>query len=182
MNNKIIRILLIAESFWSFGSGLFLPIFAIYSSRVGGDILDAGIAAAIFLFVTSIFEYPVGKLLDIYKEKWFLIADYFLEAIVFIGYIFVHNIYQLFLLQIILGIAGAMGDPSWESLYDKSTSHKGSGSFWANSHLCIGVFGSIGMAIGVYVVKVFGFSVVFMFGAIFSVIAGIVVIKYVKTN
>jgi hypothetical protein len=46
---KVAKILLAAESVWAFGSGLLLPIFAIFSERVGGDILDAGVAAAIFL-------------------------------------------------------------------------------------------------------------------------------------
>lgn len=180
MNEKIIKCLLTAESFWSFGAGLFLPIFAIYSSKIGGDILDAGIAAAIFLLVTSLLEYPVGKLLDKYKEKWFLVADYFIEAAVFIGYIFVTNVYQLFFLQIILGIAGAMGDPSWESLYDKSTPIKKSGSSWANLHLFTGVFSAFGIIIGAYIVKMYGFSVVFVLGAVFSIIAGIVATKYLK--
>lgn len=85
MNNFTVKSLLSAESVWSFGAGLFFPIFAIYSSRVGGDILDAGIAAAIFIFVTSLLEYPIGKALDRYKEKWFIVSDYFLEAVVFIA-------------------------------------------------------------------------------------------------
>ena len=39
--NKIAKILLGAESVWAFGSGLFLPIFAVFSEAVGGDILAA---------------------------------------------------------------------------------------------------------------------------------------------
>lgn len=75
---------MLAEGFWSFGSGLFLPIFAIFSEQVGGNITDAGIAAAIFLFATSTLEIFVGRFLDKFKEKWFLVADYLLESFIFL--------------------------------------------------------------------------------------------------
>ncbi|MDD5146265.1 MAG: MFS transporter [Candidatus Pacebacteria bacterium] len=145
---KIARLLLTVESIWAFGSGLFLPIFAIFSQQVGGSILDAGIAAAIFLFATSVLEWPVGKLLDKYREKWFIVLDYFLEALVFIGYIFVANKWQLFGLQVMLGIANAVGNPSWESLYDRHTPAKGSGSSWASSYFYSGCFTALGILLG----------------------------------
>lgn len=179
MHSKIIKTLLMAESFWSFGSGLFFPIFAVFSEKVGGDITDAGIAAAIFIFVTSILEYPIGKLLDHYHEKFFIVGDYFLEAIVFLGYAFVQNIWQLFLLQIILGVANAIGDPAWESLYGKSTTKKNSGSAWANSHFFIGIFNAAGILLGAYLVNIYGFSAVFIMGAIFSTIAGFLALFYI---
>jgi MFS family permease len=180
MENKIVRTLLSAESIWSFGAGLFFPIFAVFSSSVGGDITDAGAAAAIFIFVTSVLEYPIGKLLDKYHEKLFLVTDYLLEGIVFIGYIFVQNIYQLFILQVILGIANAIGDPAWESLYDRSTPNEKSGSAWANSHFFIGIFNAIGILLGSYLVSLYGFSSVFLLGAIFSFIACGISIYFIK--
>jgi MFS family permease len=175
-----VRFLLIAESFWSLGAGLFFPIFAIFSERVGGDILDAGIAAGIFIFVTSVIEYPIGKYIDKFKEKWFIVADYFLEALVFIGYIFVSNVYELFVLQAILGFANAIGDPAWESMFDKNTPRRGSGSAWANSHLWIGIANAVGIVVGVILVKQFGFDLVFGIGAALSFSAGCIALKYLK--
>lgn len=149
------------------------PIFAIFSEQVGGDITDAGIAAAIFIFVTSVLQYPIGKLIDRYSEKWFIVTDYVLEAVVFLGYVFVENIYQLFFLQLVLGLANAIGDPAWESLYDKHTPVKGSGSAWARSHLFPGIFNSVGILIGALLVREYGFRIVFLLGAGFSLIAAV---------
>jgi len=182
MNNKIVRTLLVTESIWSFGSGLFFPIFAIFSAQVGGDILDAGIAAAIFLFVTSVLEYPIGKLLTKHHEKYFIVTDYFLEAFVFIGYIFVTNSIQLFVLQAILGLANAIGDPAWESLYGRSATEKNSGKLWADSHMYVGIFNAFGILLGAFLVNIYGFSSVFMIGAMFSLISGFVAIRYIKTK
>lgn len=180
MRNHVVRTLLAAESLWSFGAGLFFPIFAIFSANIGGDITDAGIAAAIFAFVTSVLEYPIGKLIDKYREKVFIVSDYFLEAIVFVGYIFVQNTFQLFALQVLLGIANAIGDPAWESLYGRSTPHKKSGSSWANSHFFVGVFNAAGILIGAYLVDSYGFSSVFVLGAVFSFTAGVLAMRYIK--
>ena len=59
---------------------------------------DAGIAAAIFLAMLSTLQYPLGKLLDMVCEKWFIVAAYFLSGMVFIGYAFVSDKYELFVL------------------------------------------------------------------------------------
>ena len=120
----LVRILYGVESIWAFGSGLFLPIFAIFSEQVGGDITDAGIAAALFLFATSTIAWPVSIYLDRFNKKWFIVADYFLEGVVFLGYAFVTTKYQLFGLQILLGIANSIGDPAWESLFDNAIPKK----------------------------------------------------------
>ena len=177
---RVARILLLAEGFWSFGSGLFLPIFAIFSEKVGGDITDAGIAAAIFLFATSTLEIFVGRFLDKFKEKWFLVVDYFMESLIFLGYFFVDNKWELFALQLFLGIANAIGDPSWESLYGRHAPKRHSGKHWAFSHLYIGYASALGILLGCILVSYFGFGIVFILGSIFSFIAAIVTMFKIK--
>lgn len=83
-------------------------------------------------------------------------------------------------MQVILGFANAIGDPAWEALYDKSTPNKKSGSSWANSHFFIGIFNSFGIILGAYLVQSYDFSAIFILGAIFSFIAGVIAIKYIK--
>lgn len=175
--NSLPRTLLIVESVWAFGSGLFLPIFAIFSSQVGGDITDAGFAAAIFIAVTSLLEYPIGKMLDYYRlhhnQKWFLVADYFIEALVFFGYMFVSNKYELFALQIVLGVANALGDPAWEALYDESTPDRKAGSYWASSHMVIGLATAVAIAFGGVLAATYGFTPIFFAGGCISLFAAV---------
>ncbi len=170
---NLTHLLLLVESIWAFGSGLFLPIFAIFSNQVGGDIADAGFAAAIFLAVTSTLEYPIGKMLDRYNEKWFLVADYAIEAAVFFGYIFVTNKYELFALQIVLGISNALGDPAWESLYGKAAPNEKSGSHWASSHMFIGYATAIAIAFGGIAATNYGFKPIFFAGGCISLVAAV---------
>lgn len=180
--NGAARTLLLVESFWCFGSGLFLPIFAIFSERVGGDIIDAGIAAAIFLFANSTLQIFIGSWLDKYREKWFLVADYILESLIFLGYFFVDNKWELFILQLFLGIANAIGDPAWESLYSRHSPENHSGRHWAFSHLFVGYASAFGILIGCFIVSSFGFRTVFLLGSVFSLFAALITVLKIKNT
>lgn len=171
---KISKILLVAESVWSLGSGLFLPIFAIFSERVGGDILDAGIAAAIFMAVLSAFQYPLGGLLDRIREKWFIVAAYALSGLVFCGYIFVENKYQLFALQAVLGVACAVGDTAWDSMFSRHAENGKSGRSWSMYHMYAGFAGAVGIMLGSLVAGVYGFSPIFAAGGMLAFVSAAV--------
>ena len=179
---KVAKILLLAESVWAFGSGLFLPIFAIFSERVGGDILDAGIAAALFLLATSTMQLPLGAWLDKLKEKWFVVFAYFLTAFVFLGYAFVANKWELFILQIIFGVATAVGDTAWDSMYDRHTEESRSGRLWARYHSLAGYATALGIIIGAAAVHFYGFSIVFIAGSLFAFAAGMIAAIFLKNT
>jgi MFS family permease len=171
--NKIAKILLTVDGVWAFGSGLFLPIFAVFAERVGGDILDAGIAAALFLLVTSTMQLPLGILVDRLKEKWFIAFGYFLTAPVFLGYAFVQNKWELFALQIILGVAIAVADVSWDSMYDRHTEDTITGRSWARYHSIVGYATALGIIIGSSIVHFYGFDAVFIIGSILAFTSGL---------
>jgi MFS family permease len=177
---KVAKILLVAESIWAFGSGLFLPIFAIFSERVGGDILDAGIAAALFLLATSTMQWPLGILLDRIKEKRFIVFSYFLTALVFAGYAFVNNKWELFVLQAVLGVAIAINDTAWDSMFSRNADDGRSGRTWAMYHMLAGYATAFGIIIGAAAVYLYGFGVVFIAGSVFALIAGTLAAIFLK--
>jgi len=51
--NKIERNLLYASNLWYLSDGLFAPFIAIYSQKIGGDILDLSYALAVFYIVSG---------------------------------------------------------------------------------------------------------------------------------
>jgi MFS family permease len=63
--------LLFASSLWYFGEGLFGPLFAIFSEKVGGDLLDITWAWSLYLIVTGVFYVLIGKLFNrsLWKSK-----------------------------------------------------------------------------------------------------------------
>lgn len=118
---KTSKILLWGANLWFFGEGMLGPLYAVFSEKVGGDILDITWAWATYLIITGIFIIIVGRLTNgkPYKAK-VMIAGYALNAIFTFCYLFVSNPLELFLVQCGLGIAEAIGTPTWDALYAKN--------------------------------------------------------------
>ena len=75
--NKKIKILLYAGNIWYFGEGMLGPLFAIFTQKIGGDILHISWAWATYLILAGLLYIVVGKVIDKYdnKEKTMVIGD-----------------------------------------------------------------------------------------------------------
>ncbi len=169
--NKIIFFLLLAEFVFTLGAGLYGPIYAIFVQKIGGDILDAGIAWALFLITMATLEIPIGRLIDKHSKKLFLAAGYLIASAAIFGYIFVSNIWELFFLQIISGIAFALGDPAWDAWFSSVTPRKEKGFDWALYHASTGYGQGFAAIAGGALAQFIGFQLLFLAGgtiAIFS--------------
>lgn len=139
--------------------------------KIGGDILDAGIAWALFLITMATLEIPIGRLLDRYNKKLFLAAGYLIASVAIFGYIFASNIWELFLLQIVSGIAFALGDPAWDAWFSSITPRKERGFDWALYHASSGYGQGLAAIAGGALAQFIGFQLLFFAGgtiAIFS--------------
>lgn len=169
--NKAVLFLLLAEFVFTLGAGLYGPIYAIFVQKNGGDILDAGIAWALFLITMATLEIPIGKLLDRHNKKLFLAAGYLLASAAIFGYIFANNVWQLFLLQIVSGMAFALGDPAWDAWFSSVTPRKEKGFDWALYHASTGYGQGFSAIAGGLLAQFIGFQHLFLVGgavAIFS--------------
>ena len=118
--HKQLKLFLTANSFFVSAMGMFGPIYAIYVQKIGGDILATGTAWAIFMITSGVGIFFTGKILDsIKKDKPAIILGYTLESLVYLGYFFVSNVKQLFLIQILLGISQVILRPASDSFYTK---------------------------------------------------------------
>lgn len=174
---KTIRLLLIQNSFFEFGAGVFGPIYAIFVEKVGGNILDAGIAWAIFLISIGLFEMLVSKYIDSYKSKNILIATSTLYSIVIFSYIFVSNVYQLFILQLIAGIILAVDNPAWSSWYAKLQKDGKRGHDFALMYMSNNLARGFAVLIGAAIAQFFGFKVIFALSAVFVLLGALFIIN-----
>jgi hypothetical protein len=102
---KTVKILLVASSLWYFGEGLFGPLFAVFSQKVGGDLLDITWAWSAYLIVTGVM-YFVGRVLQHSKfQKEVMILGYALNTIFTFSYLMVNSVTALFFVQVGLGMA-----------------------------------------------------------------------------
>ena len=68
------KLFLAVISFFILATQMLGPIYAIFVKEIGGDILEAGTAWAIFMIVSGVGLYITGKLEDkIKKDKLFIV-------------------------------------------------------------------------------------------------------------
>ncbi len=160
--NKAERILLIGSNTWYFGEGMLGPLFAVFTERIGGDILDIAWAWATYLMVTGILMIVFGKLWDYTNNKSvIMVLGYALNAVFTFGYLFVDSPADLFIVQIGLGIASAMATPTWDALYSKHENHKKVGFLWGLSEGTALIITGVGMVAGGLIVEFYSFTTLF---------------------
>ena len=67
--NRPLRILLINDILVLVAASMIAPIYAVYVAKVGGDILDAGLAAGVFAMAAGLTVLLAGKWTDGIKHK-----------------------------------------------------------------------------------------------------------------
>lgn len=172
--NKKIKILLYGGNIWYFGEGMLGPLFAVFTERVGGDILDISWAWATYLIFAGMLYIVVGKITDKYNNKeQVMLLGYALNALFTFGYLFVSSPAHLIIVQAGLGIAAAMATPTWDALYAKHSDRKQNGFQWGLAGGEANIITGIAVLVGGYIVSFVSFTALFLTMGIVQVFATI---------
>ena len=161
--NKRIKTLLYGSNLWSLGEGMMGPILAIFSEKIGGDILDVSWAWSTYLIATGIFTIFVGKISDteVSKEK-LLIAGYAINTAFTFSYLLVGSSLDLFVVQAGLGFATALATPTWDALYSEYQDKDNSGYIWGLAGGRDQLITGLAIIIGGLIVNYWSFQVLFI--------------------
>jgi len=139
------------------------PIYALFVKDIGGDILDASFAGAVYALAAGLTTLISGKYFDKIKEN---------ELIVVLGYVIIgfgflllgtiNSILSLLIIQIIIGLGEAIYSPAFDAVYSKHLDGKKSGSQWGTWESMNYFTMSVGAVIGGLVVTVAGFKILFI--------------------
>lgn len=175
--SKFTKILLWGANIWFFGEGLLGPLLAVFTEKIGGDILDISWAWATFLIATGVCYIITGRLINgkpIKTKVIVMIIGYGLNAIFTFCYLFVSNPEQLFIIQACLGVSEALGSPTWDSLYAKSLNEKNDGYAWGLAGGQSQIVTGIAILFGGFMVYYLSFEFLFISMGIIQVIATLV--------
>lgn len=172
--NRRIRVLLYGSNIWFFGEGMLGPIFAVFTEKVGGNILDVSWIWAIYLLVTGVFTVLVGKISDQYvaKEK-LMISGYALNALFTFAYLLVSSPGVLLLVQAGLGIAAALATPTWDALYSDHEHSSTAGYLWGLAGGQAQLLTGIAVLLGGFILTYFSWTVLFLIMGTIQTIATI---------
>lgn len=174
-----LRVVLFTNILVLVAGAMFVPMYAVYVERIGGDLLDAGLAASLFAVAAGVTSLVAGSFADRIKRKAKLVAlCYLLIGGGFLMYILVQNVWQLFVLQIVIGLLQASYEPVFDGLYTKHIGNpkKASSrwSFWeAGNYFSL----AIGAGAGALVVTATNFATLFAIMAGLCVLSGLYVLR-----
>jgi MFS family permease len=160
--HKAIKILIGASIFFNFSAGLFGPIYAIFVERIGGDMLAASTAWAIYSIIIGILILIFGKWEDKLNKRKMVVLGYFLHTVGAAGYLFVQQPIHLFLVQAILGVSAAINNPAWNAIFSTSLDKHRESSEWAYWEGTVRIDAGIAAVIGGTIATVFGFRTLFI--------------------
>ena len=161
--HKQLKLFLVVDGIYALAFGMLGPIYAVFVQRIGGGILEAGTAWAIFMIVSGIGMLFMGKLQDkLSKDKHVLVAGYALRSLGFLGYYFVSNVPQMFMLQIFLGLSVVVISPATYSFYGNYVDKKKLAFQWTAWESTWFILQGIAALIGSFLASLFGFKTLFL--------------------
>jgi len=180
MNHRI-KLLLVGANLWYFGEGMFGPLIALFTEKIGGSILDVSWAWAIYLIVAGFLYIVVGKISDRYNNKESLmILGYIVNTIFTFGYLAVDNMVGLFVVQAGLGVATALATPTWDTLFAKYEDKSKDGYEWGlaggEAHIITGV----AIIVGGYIINFLSFDILFLTMGVIQLLATIYISRLLK--
>lgn len=172
---KPVRLLLIASSLWYLSEGLLGPLFAVFSEKIGGDLLDITSAWSLYLIASGVAYVVVGRLLNKSPWKFRMIAvGYALNTLFTFSYLLVHDTRALFLVQIGLGIAEAIATPAWDAFYASSLADTEDTFAWGLASGHTQFISGVAIALGGLIAKFMSFEALFVVMGCISLVATMV--------
>ena len=165
------KILLYGSNIWNFADGMFGPLLAVFTDRIGGSLLDVTWAWAIYLIVTGVLVIVIGRYSDYYPKEKIMILGYALTALFTFSYLLVQTPLHLFLVQGGLGVALALTNPTWLALYGKHSRPDASGLVWGLADGEAKILTGIAILVGGYIVRMFSFDALFITMGTLQVVA-----------
>ncbi len=169
------------SSIWAVVFGLIGPFYVIHVERLSGGMEKLGIAFSIMVLLQSLTSYLAGHFSDILGRKPFLFLMAYIDAFILFLYTIIDATYQLYFLQGMLGITNGMADTIQTSLLGDLTIKEKRGKMVGKFNAIVSLASAAGLAIGGYMVKLYGLKSLFYLASIVVVLSTILLL-FIREN
>lgn len=166
--NPVIKFLTYSDILMMSGWGLISPILAVFITEQvpGGTLEIAGLASTIYFLIKSFLQVPVARYIDKNKGEdddfYVMILGSIIITISALAFIFVSNVWQLYLVQILYGIGGALSYPSWLALFTRHIDKHEEGLEWSMYYTSTDLGAALAAGLGGFIASTFGYNWVFL--------------------
>lgn len=178
---------MIASDMMIMGSlGMFASFFAIYVEDfiAGGNEAVIGIAFSIYLFSRSILQIPIATYIDRVKgenDDYFLLVFFtILAGLTNIAFLFINQVWQLYILEMLFGLFTAITYPSYMAIYTHHIDPNMEGTEWGLYYSLVDLSGAVLAALGGYIAENFGINYLVIIVTIMCVSGGLFLIPLRK--
>lgn len=181
--SSIQKILLRASIISFFSFGLFGPIYAIFVKDIGGDVLEAGTAFGLYLIASGGLTLVFGHWQWLIKRsKPAILVGYSIFTLGQLGYLIIDSPGQLFIIQVMLGLATAILEPTWDGLYSQNLSNSQAAMAWSRWAAARDISSGIAAFIGGAIVAYYSFAVLFIVMGVLNLVMLISLLPLVLNN
>ena len=180
--NKVIRTLILSDFLLQSGWGLIGPIFAIFITQQirGGSLAAIGFIAATFWFTKSAVQPFIAHFLDMKEGEKddldFLIRGMYVANLIPLGYFFSTQLWHIFLLEFIRGLAMACVVPTWAAIFTRHIDKGWEAFSWSIESTGVGFAAGFAAVFGGILANILGFKVVFVLVSFFGLISSTVLL------
>lgn len=154
------KLFLFSNSILALAMGIFAPFWIIFIQNFG-SIEQFGFAVGLTVLAQSITSYFFGKHSDRLGRKIFLIAGGLVISVVIIAYTLIDSLTQLYILQIIYGIAASSYSTMETVFLGDVTKKSRRGADIGKYQAIIGIIAALAIMSGGFLVGRAGFKIIF---------------------
>jgi len=164
-----------------------MPVLAVFiiDKINGGDVGVAGMAVGIYWVAKSLFQVPVGKLLDkIQGEKddyWFMVIGTFIASLTPLIFIISSEPWHIYGLQVLHALGMAMVVPAWAGIFTRHIDKGREAETWGFESSLLGLGVGVAGIAGGFVAKTIGFTPLFIGVSAFGIL-GTLLLLLIKKN
>jgi DHA1 family tetracycline resistance protein-like MFS transporter len=160
---RSLKILLVTNGLILTAAAMLGPIYALFVEEIGGSLLDASYAGAIFALAAGITVLVSGKYADRIKRPEFIVAfGYAMVGLGFLLLTIVNSIWSLLLVQALIGFGEATYSPSFDAIYSRHLNKHKEGKQWGVWESMFYFTSVIGALAGGLIATHYNFDVLFI--------------------
>jgi hypothetical protein len=175
------RILVSSYAMSTFAEGILMPIYAVFVQKIGGDILEASGAIAIFLIVNGLATIVIHRIGWSQKHRRTLMVWGWLIWVVGIGsYFIVSNAVTLFTTQVLIALGNAIADPAFDAELDDHIDTRLKSYEWGIFGASQDILNGIAAIAGGIIASVFGFKMLIVCMVFAATLSFALILYYVR--
>jgi MFS family permease len=150
---------------------------------VGGTIVAAGLASAIFLLIKSVLQIPLARYIDAtdHRVRWMIIGGGIVGIVPFL-YLFVTDITAVYGIQVVRGVGSALLYPAWLGLWSTHLDKHKESFEWSVYSTAVSLGAAVTASVGAAMAQTYGFQPVFIMAGIMTVVSWIILFSLQTKN